>query len=1522
MDFRRFQLPILSTTIAISMVLQTVTIGFAEDGILTTNLTVPVEHPILSSTTDLLQSMSEGKPFHNIIDYLGYKNITVDDMVAIKWSFILSQMATPLEESLEDVLNSDIVVEMKTKNLKISSMPESMDKDYSYNQLDTDFEVESYEFAKVHETITKNMRYSRLFDSTGNQFTLKSFYNNVRRKESVGYISDYIYTNRSNTTYDEMTQLPDRVESLYSYDDVNNASNLVDYWKNPEKLIREDGKDRLVGQRRFVPVFVGSNLTDFYLQLGMMCYCKRNADSGITYQKFIDDFGTSELWVDSFGNIVFYDSSSEKYKMILPNACNPVFTTTESTSETVPLFSEDYLSAIEELSTSEGINTITYTEEDLIENLDVDLWSERGFMYNKWLGAVYSTKRRTSTEEEDPTQYYFNDNDDLERAYYPAYLGPLVDSRTDYRNSVVLTRPIRTFLNPLDVTKFVNVKKNLWKDFLNIFCNYSTGAVTVPFDNGNEPTVYNDISGYYKDDGEYLPMSTVLFNTILAEGDKASKTSSNGSMSSYSVYIMYTMAQLCDALLMQTASDTVLPTLSDMELVQHKGGGIAQFIPSNALVDVENEDLLGSEGGFLRENKNILLERYQEKIPGWLDAIYKGVVYGLSGNLAGADDGDDNELVKVESSDYSIDFQTKIDNRISNRFVNVPSDDYAILSYVWLNDYLNKIVFTKHYKDSDSHTAVKNYIEKNSHEATENYTDNYLLLPFNVTSVKDQTYELTTCMLPLQNADDAGNFYRYADGKTDLTTIDKDGNKIDYKLDTPCTNRASINSYALIMGLYKNTDTQFNITNSIQVIETDREVSVAELSSKLDFSMSNPISVFVNVLSGILQYVHNAIAVKVSSYYTIMMNSETFTNVKFVYLMYVAVTLVTIVVIQGFKYVFKRTTLVGGFKSVAFSLILMLSVPILFIGIQNTNRFIMAKSMQTTVDRTTLVSVQKNIDGLINTESKAEKNWKVYRQQFSNLSDVFDDGYVSIPVGYKGNEVEYQKVKIDDLVRQIKYLGAGTDTTGVNDNKWYEVPYTEDSYPLYSRYNSDVTKYFYDNILGNYMNYYSDKLSTDQGLIVSQYTAIPSDDLMEKTKVTDRLDRIIHTLKGGYTPLLHDSDYLNTHDVLGIARFFNQPVVNPYSQIAPEEKQNISLYLPLVESNMRSKEQTKLNTTEKGELYLPYTTKGLEIQTKGERNKFDYVYRSNPERKNDYTDFEEVIIKINRNSLYRIKQLVKFRPGEFSDTALIYTSAMIIVDELVSTVSDLEYSVPSISDMDKMLRLIICDNTEDIYNSEAVMYIVQDTVTGGAVLSIVVVAIELMVTVGNLLTILICAIASLLMPIMIKRYYDGVNVFYRHQLLGVIFQLVVSSATLYVINLPFSLGSTFANKPLGDFNIWLFFIICFLIELFAFKVIFSISKLIVKDFAAMGGSIIADRIDSMMHSGQLDATVDYSNQDIHDVVANAQTVTVTGSEDIDSIEDELRIDERQGLETNDKKLEEEYMEENQSDDLEDFEFYD
>lgn len=280
---------------------------------------------IISNSTEALSGVE------SLARFLNYKTMTVEDMKAFEWSFIISQFATPLQDNMADVLNHSIFLQMAQQGLKIQRNPEAtseglyMDDPYFNDKV----VVESDDFAAIAKTIQNNTKYLRLQEDKGSSAdpTATDALGNVTLRNiceapvgTIYYIVDEYYTadgrDKENLFIDRLT------------------------------ILREGLSDDKVHRQQIkIPVLVVTNNVKMYLQANLGAYMKihSNVVGGeaipMTYNDLVGtagstgEMGGSNLFVDSWGNILV--GHDAKYKMLLPNALNPVFTNSDEVTKVV-----------------------------------------------------------------------------------------------------------------------------------------------------------------------------------------------------------------------------------------------------------------------------------------------------------------------------------------------------------------------------------------------------------------------------------------------------------------------------------------------------------------------------------------------------------------------------------------------------------------------------------------------------------------------------------------------------------------------------------------------------------------------------------------------------------------------------------------------------------------------------------------------------------------------------------------------------------------------------------------------------------------------------------------------------------------------------------------------------------------------------------------------------------------------------------------------------------------------------------
>ena len=286
--------------------------------------------------------------------FLNYKTMTVDDWEAWQWSFIISQFATPLADNMNDVLNHSIFLQMAQQGLTLQRSPEAMsegqyiDDPVFYDQPI----IESTNFAEIAQTIKSNTRYLRLMMNKGND------------------PSDTSVQNLSNVTLRDICEASPGtvfwvVDAEYAVNGKSGALEKNQLFLDRLQVVRDPPNEASITKtQKKIPALVMTNNVKAYLQMAIGSYCKMNTviegalTAPTTYAELVGGEGSLGkmggcfLFVDSWGNILV--GHDAKYKMVLPNVTNPIYTNSDFVSE-IPVMG--YL-----LGNSSKADSITITE--------------------------------------------------------------------------------------------------------------------------------------------------------------------------------------------------------------------------------------------------------------------------------------------------------------------------------------------------------------------------------------------------------------------------------------------------------------------------------------------------------------------------------------------------------------------------------------------------------------------------------------------------------------------------------------------------------------------------------------------------------------------------------------------------------------------------------------------------------------------------------------------------------------------------------------------------------------------------------------------------------------------------------------------------------------------------------------------------------------------------------------------------------------------------------------------------------
>lgn len=232
----------------------------------------------------------------DISHYINKKVLKKGELEAFKWSFIFSQFAIPLQDSLEDVFEQSIFKQMEEQDMAISSVSSILGEGEYMQILDAaGMMLQSTTYKQLKQTIKSNLYYLTLYDKNGAPVTLNDL---LSSKCDAGTIY-YIYDKVDNTSY--------------------NADTINDLYYNQGKLGLKTEYSLTTETKKF-PALVYNNATFLYLQTAVGSYC-RSHDIDINTLKAQKGSGT--LYSDSYGNICVYDGAD--YRIVVPNFGNSLF---------------------------------------------------------------------------------------------------------------------------------------------------------------------------------------------------------------------------------------------------------------------------------------------------------------------------------------------------------------------------------------------------------------------------------------------------------------------------------------------------------------------------------------------------------------------------------------------------------------------------------------------------------------------------------------------------------------------------------------------------------------------------------------------------------------------------------------------------------------------------------------------------------------------------------------------------------------------------------------------------------------------------------------------------------------------------------------------------------------------------------------------------------------------------------------------------------------------------------------------
>lgn len=268
--------------------------------------------------------------------FINRKIVTKKDYEAFKWSFILSQFAVPLEDTLLDVLAENNMNRMYEENFTVTGVKEYIitdSTDTPSSSLTSEVAmIQDTEIRSLVETMKENYTVYPIFDKNDSQVKFNTLLNPGGLSIfDVFYIKDTLAKSYADSTTNQ---------------DSKQASNALFY--NQEYI--KDASVELETVK--LPVFVYDANTYMYLQIAVGAYLKAHGNKAKSELQYL--MGDMPLCIDSYGNICVYMDSRA---LIL-----------------VPNFGNSFL------------NSRVGEDADLVESIN---------LYNKWFVTLYSRATRT-----------------------------------------------------------------------------------------------------------------------------------------------------------------------------------------------------------------------------------------------------------------------------------------------------------------------------------------------------------------------------------------------------------------------------------------------------------------------------------------------------------------------------------------------------------------------------------------------------------------------------------------------------------------------------------------------------------------------------------------------------------------------------------------------------------------------------------------------------------------------------------------------------------------------------------------------------------------------------------------------------------------------------------------------------------------------------------------------------------------------------------------------------------------------
>lgn len=269
--------------------------------------------------------------------YINRKYMTKGEYEAFKWSFIFSQFARPLQDSLIDIFDKKFFQEMISDDFEITSVKQTLINaglDPSKDDEIIAAMLSNVNFNDLVDTIKANYATYNLVDANGGALTLAEM---CCGASYTAYSTATADDGTVTTTYTKASGIQSAYsvtpiyKKYYIYDTmaskISNPYNSLVFNQQilGDSTCEKDIKDLVNDQASVrVPVYIYNSQTVFYTQLAVAGYLRTNSEGIKSAESLVNQYGSSPICIDSYGNICALINSHPV--IVIPNFGNPYLT--------------------------------------------------------------------------------------------------------------------------------------------------------------------------------------------------------------------------------------------------------------------------------------------------------------------------------------------------------------------------------------------------------------------------------------------------------------------------------------------------------------------------------------------------------------------------------------------------------------------------------------------------------------------------------------------------------------------------------------------------------------------------------------------------------------------------------------------------------------------------------------------------------------------------------------------------------------------------------------------------------------------------------------------------------------------------------------------------------------------------------------------------------------------------------------------------------------------------------------------